>query len=1188
MITFCNSLGAHWAAWVVPASLSAGLVFAIVGLAWLPLRNRVAPQVGYWLFLLVPLKLLLPVAVTVPASVAQWSPAVLLTSLLESTPTRSAEVALHQQPVTVASVNHGERLTSVSAPLVSAELEDVPARGPRTGGELVPSATVSPVSVVSRAPRLTIEAALALAWFAGVVLLLGRFVRAQWTFRRRLSGARPVDSSSLGVDLRDLCRRAGVPESTPIVQSGEIAVPAVWGFVRPTIIVPAGIAAALTPAQLRWVLLHELAHIRRRDLIVVTLQRLAAVLHFFNPIIWIANRVIHQLREYACDDIAVAQSQSTAFEPGEAFVRVLRHAQAGRGKLQGALGVLELDARAWCFRRVRRLLEIDRPIRTRLGAGPVCALVLAAVVALPYLRAASSEPGKKSEQPGSQPNGSKPSETKTPTKVGREFELRVVGPDGKPVPNAVVNVRAGATIAAKSLRMGKLIKQSDYGTDAVTDAGGQLVFELPPERSYLSINITTPGYGPYWAEWSSEARNELIPDRLTAELDAGWSVGGIIVDEHGKPVEGVTIAPFIEFKKRPGLFKQLASGARVKTDAGGKWRFDSVPDSKGEVAVEINHPAFLPVRRSLGRGGFGVRSGGEPTAKITLERGLALTGKVTDESGKPIAGARVYTKFVNNLREAKTAADGSYTLIGCERGPARLVVAAPGHATDMKDVTLEPPLKPVDFTMKPSPGVRIRVVDQQGKPAPRTRIFFQRWRGTMFSYFEFDGVNQYADQNGVWIWNEAPLDEFKADICPPGGMQLLEEPITARAEEYVYRVYGPLVISGAVIDAETKEPIKKFRVVPGVRAQSTEIFWSQSEAFTAANGRYEISQSRGYPAHRVRIEANGYRAAESRDIKSDEGKVTFDFALQRGQNVAAKVVTPRNVAAVGAKVALGIKGSQISIKNGDIDDGSTYAAREITDQAGRFYFAAQTTDFHLVITHPSGFAHIKSGPDWELTRIIRLEPWSKVEGTFRVGKEPVADVSLRLSTNRPVPAGISAPNIFSIYETTTGPDGHYAFDQVIPGAGSVGRNITLLVDRGATEVTSSGMVPTKFPAGKTVHLDLGGTGRAVIGRLQAPKGIDGEVQWSFALVTLAPAVDNPGKQGSAVYFTATVDRDGRFRVDDVPVGQYALNVYFQPPRQNIVGVRRHAFAVPAAPGDAAGPAVDLGTLTLEGPAGRAR
>ena len=83
VIEYVNSAGDRWAAWIVAASLDAAVLLALVGLVWLAIRRRVAPQVGYGLFLLVPLKLLVPVVVTVPASVARWTPSVLVSSWFE-------------------------------------------------------------------------------------------------------------------------------------------------------------------------------------------------------------------------------------------------------------------------------------------------------------------------------------------------------------------------------------------------------------------------------------------------------------------------------------------------------------------------------------------------------------------------------------------------------------------------------------------------------------------------------------------------------------------------------------------------------------------------------------------------------------------------------------------------------------------------------------------------------------------------------------------------------------------------------------------------------------------------------------------------------------------------------------------------------------------------------------------------
>ena len=48
MIGYANSAADRWAAWIVAASLDAAVLLALAGLVWLAIRNRVAPQVGYW------------------------------------------------------------------------------------------------------------------------------------------------------------------------------------------------------------------------------------------------------------------------------------------------------------------------------------------------------------------------------------------------------------------------------------------------------------------------------------------------------------------------------------------------------------------------------------------------------------------------------------------------------------------------------------------------------------------------------------------------------------------------------------------------------------------------------------------------------------------------------------------------------------------------------------------------------------------------------------------------------------------------------------------------------------------------------------------------------------------------------------------------------------------------------------
>ena len=247
-----------------------------------------------------------------------------------------------------------------------------------------------------------------------------------------------------------------------------------------------------------------------------------------------------------------------------------------------------------------------------------------------------------------------------------------------------------------------------------------------------------------------------------------------------------------------------------------------------------------------------------------------MTGTVTDDHGEPIQGALVRTKFLNDIREAMTDEKGVYQLTGCETGMAKIVVSAQGRATDMQEVRVDEGLKPVDFKLPPGGKVRVRVLDEQGNPVAKARIFFQQWRGR-FQYFEFDHISQYADDSGIWQWNEAPLDAFLADICRPGGMQLGRQSLAARDEEYVFRVPPALVIAGKVIDAETREPVKSFRVIPGVRSSESHMNWVPGQTFAGSDGQFTLRQTHDSFAHLVKVEASGYLAAESRKSRAMKG-----------------------------------------------------------------------------------------------------------------------------------------------------------------------------------------------------------------------------------------------------------------------------------------------------------------------------
>jgi beta-lactamase regulating signal transducer with metallopeptidase domain/Leucine-rich repeat (LRR) protein len=153
----------------------------------------------------------------------------------------------------------------------------------------------------------TLESALPYAvgvWLAGVLFFSLRHLLA-WTRVQQLrrKQVRPADAS-LRDRLSSLARRLGIERAVRLVESGLVRTPAVIGWLRPMILLPASAVTGLNPEQLEALLLHELAHIRRHDYLVNLVQTILEILGFYHPAVWWVSRRIRIERENCCDDVA--------------------------------------------------------------------------------------------------------------------------------------------------------------------------------------------------------------------------------------------------------------------------------------------------------------------------------------------------------------------------------------------------------------------------------------------------------------------------------------------------------------------------------------------------------------------------------------------------------------------------------------------------------------------------------------------------------------------------------------------------------------------------------------------------------------------------------------------------------------------------------------------------------------------
>ncbi|WP_110955038.1 BlaR1 family beta-lactam sensor/signal transducer [Anaerosinus massiliensis] len=150
-------------------------------------------------------------------------------------------------------------------------------------------------------PFLSGDKVLFLAWLMGVVSLTAytfHLTRKQkWIIKNSLKVA---DREVL--HLLEECKQTINTKAVPVlVESPLIRSPIVAGAARSYIIFPTGSIGRLSQAEVRFILLHELAHLRRRDLYMNWMIALFQIMHWFNPIIWYAFYKMRQDRELACD-----------------------------------------------------------------------------------------------------------------------------------------------------------------------------------------------------------------------------------------------------------------------------------------------------------------------------------------------------------------------------------------------------------------------------------------------------------------------------------------------------------------------------------------------------------------------------------------------------------------------------------------------------------------------------------------------------------------------------------------------------------------------------------------------------------------------------------------------------------------------------------------------------------------------
>ncbi|MCE5172057.1 M48 family metalloprotease [Paenibacillus profundus] len=198
-------------------------------------------------------------------------------------------------------------------------------------------------------------------WLLGVLLFAAKTGCDQFQLKRALRASRNIETPFLSAVFRETKQLMGVKRDVRFVASECIPGPAVVGFRNPAIVISPSLIVTLREDQLQCILAHEFGHIQRRDVAVNWMMHILLILHWFNPLLWLAVHKARQDQEMACDACVLDR---LSLQPplqhnhtyGQTIIHVLEHFHLSGKQHQPGLAGLSATHK----QMKKRLLMIKR------------------------------------------------------------------------------------------------------------------------------------------------------------------------------------------------------------------------------------------------------------------------------------------------------------------------------------------------------------------------------------------------------------------------------------------------------------------------------------------------------------------------------------------------------------------------------------------------------------------------------------------------------------------------------------------------------------------------------------------------------------------------------------------------------------------------------------------------------------
>ncbi|MEX1229563.1 MAG: M56 family metallopeptidase [Planctomycetaceae bacterium] len=588
-------------------------------------------------------------------------------------------------------------------------------------------------------------------WLAGVLLLSCRQFGGWWLVERlRRCSTAPVDRR-FSLVMVELSRRLGVHRTVDVLESALLEVPSVVGWLRPAILLPLGLVSRLPPDQLEAILLHELAHIRRRDYLVNGLQIAVETLLFYHPGVWWVSRRMRLEREFCADDLA-----ATACGNRLLYAKALTTLDDQRVQSPGwAVAATGSDLR----RRIERLLGVSRSSSNRAACwmtGIAAALLLFAAAAW----------GQIDDNTPSSVTENQNSSSQEPLASVLEAHQKLV----TQVDNA--SDVAGENEASPSSSAAVVAQKTALSEETNDSLWDTVVWLL--EDVFVDVFVD-----------SAPIQREYV---FGVETNDGRPIAGATVTFTGLGLPGGSSV---------GGLSLIALVPVAKSDADGNVRINlsrvkSMFRRARSIFLEVDHPDYPPLSAHVWIGDApapGVR-------KIVLapSQTIEIRAHLQGEA----ASLRGLYPQLRGIKDNWSETDGVLTIdrldLSSEKASRWLrVVHAPEQGpvqfSDVIDLTnyKEAPIS-IDVALKPGVSVKGRLSDDVPRPIKNGRVIAAVYSGPDFNDTVFWGASAEIAADGTFVIKDLPANEDVQLIALCDGW-VSQSPTLTELDSYIEK-YG--------------------------------------------------------------------------------------------------------------------------------------------------------------------------------------------------------------------------------------------------------------------------------------------------------------------------------------------------------------------------------------------------------------